>query len=91
MPLTIPDELLAQAHLTEQEARVEIACHLYDARRISKAAASRLAGLSRVAFEEELLHRGLPLIRYTEEMFRQDLAAIGPTSEREGGADAGRQ
>jgi hypothetical protein len=31
MPVIIPDETLKQAGLTESEARIEIACRLFDA------------------------------------------------------------
>ena len=35
MPLTIPDSLLEQAKLTEQDAKIEIACRLFQAHRLS--------------------------------------------------------
>lgn len=63
MALTIPDETLAELRMDEQQARVEIACRLYDADKLSKPAAARFAGLSRPEFEAELLQRGLPWVR----------------------------
>lgn len=62
MPLLIPDELLAQAGLTETEARIEIACRLYDAGVLEQPSAVRLAGIDRVHFWEELRRRGLPWV-----------------------------
>ena len=41
MPLTISDDLLAKAGLTERDARIEIACRLYDAGKLTMPAATR--------------------------------------------------
>ena len=76
MPLTISDDMLKEAGLTEREALIEFACRLFDAEKLTKFQASKLLGMSRDEFEGELLERGLPLFRYTEEAFRQDLAAV---------------
>lgn len=59
MPLIIPDDILEQANLTEQQARVEIACRLFQSRTLSLGLAARLAGLGRVDFEEALISRGI--------------------------------
>lgn len=82
MPLVISDEMLESAKLTEQELRVEIACRLYDARRIGKGMAARFAGLTRSQLEDELVKRGLPVIRYTEEMWAEDLKALETLNEK---------
>jgi predicted HTH domain antitoxin len=76
MPLTISDELLKDAGLTEREALIEFACRMFDADRLTKPMALRVSGLSRVEFERELINRGLPIIHYTEEMWEQDLEAL---------------
>jgi predicted HTH domain antitoxin len=76
MPLTIPDEALRAAGLTEQEALIEFACRLFDAQRLNVHQAARLVGLDRYRFEAELARRGIPIYRYTEEHLRQDLEAI---------------
>ncbi len=76
MPVVIPDDVLRKANLTEREALIEIACRLYDVGKLHLWAAAQLAGLSRVEFEEALISRGLPVYRYTEEDFQEDLAAI---------------
>lgn len=68
----VPDEVLERTGLTEREARIELACRLFDAQRISKGEATRLCGLSRTEFEQELARRDLPVIRYTQEMWEQD-------------------
>lgn len=76
MPLTIPDDLLAEAGLNERDARIEIACRLYDAGKLSMPAATRWAGLTRTQFEEELLRRQLPICRPTREDLKQDLETL---------------
>jgi len=76
MPLTIPDDILAETGLNERDARIEIACHLFDAGRLTMPAAARWAGLSRTELEEELLRRNLPLCRPTVEDFEQDLETL---------------
>jgi len=76
MPFTISDEMLKQAGLGEQDARVEIACRLYDAERLSLHQAARWAGLDRTGIETALLSRGLPIYRITEQDLKDDLDAI---------------
>jgi predicted HTH domain antitoxin len=63
MTLTIPDDILQQAGLTEHEALVEFACRLFDAGRLPLAAAARLAALSRAEMEDELGRRGIAIYR----------------------------
>ena len=83
MPLTIPDETLQQMKMTEQEARIEIACQLYTADKIAKPAASRLAGLSRDEFEGELMKRGMPWIRlHWDETYEHEFAELARERER---------
>ena len=45
MPLTISDDWLAASHMAEQEARLEIACRLYDAGKLNFPIATRWAGV----------------------------------------------
>lgn len=65
MPLTFSDELLQQAGFGEAEARIEIACRLFEHGRLPLWAAAQWASLSRVQFEDELLKRRIPLCRPT--------------------------
>jgi predicted HTH domain antitoxin len=76
MPLTIPDEALHAAGLTEREALVEFACRLFDAGKLSLPAASKLARLSRIEFEKELFNRNIPAYRITLEDYEQDLESL---------------
>ena len=63
MPVTLPDELLTEAGLSETDAKLEIACRLYDAGKLTMPQATHWAGITRVEFENALLERDLPLIR----------------------------
>jgi len=76
MPLTITDEQLRSLSMGEHEARIEIACRLFDAGKMSFGHASKLAGVSEDQMYDEIAKRGIPRYRYTEEHLEQDLRAI---------------
>ena len=76
MPLIISDETLKEAGLTEQEARIEIACRLFDAEKLYLWPAAQLAGLSRGEFEDELHRRKIPIYRPTLEDLRSDIETL---------------
>jgi predicted HTH domain antitoxin len=76
MPLLIDDDTLKQAGLTEQEARVEFACRLFQAGRLSKVATARLCSLDRVGFESELQKRSIDIFGYTAADLDADLATL---------------
>ncbi len=76
MPLVIPDDVLQEAGLGERDALIEFAGRLFDAGKLSLWGTARLAGLSRVAFEEELLTRRIPLVRPDESDLADDLVAL---------------
>jgi len=76
MPLTIPDELLSDAGITPDDARLEFACRLYDGGRLSFGQAIRWSGLTRTDFEAAMLARGLPLYRPTVEDLERDLDTL---------------
>jgi predicted HTH domain antitoxin len=76
MPLTLSDELLKQAGMTEEEARVEIACRLFDAGKLALWPAAQLAGMERVEFEAELIARKIPIYRMTVDEFQTDLETL---------------
>lgn len=82
MPLTIPDEVLAEAQLTVRSAAVEIACRLFDAGRLTLWQAARWVGLSRTEFESELLDRRIPIYRPTIEEVKSDLEALERLAKR---------
>ncbi len=76
MSLTIPDEILRSAGMSEREAKVEIACRLYEAEKLQLWPAAQWAGLSRTEFEAELLERKIPVYRLTEQDFETDLSSL---------------
>jgi predicted HTH domain antitoxin len=75
MTLTIPDEVLHEARMTEEELRGEIAVVLFSRERLTLAQAARLAGLPRIEFQRLLASREIP-IHYDVEDFRQDMATL---------------
>ena len=72
MTVTLPDDP-ALLHLDENQLRLDIACSLFAAGRISRGVAARIAGFDSFAFDEELFRRKIPT--WTLEMFEQDMAA----------------
>ena len=73
MPVIIPDETLKQAGLTESEARIEIACRLFDADKLHLWPAARLARLSRDEFEAALISRGIAVYRIDDDYLKHEL------------------
>lgn len=57
-----------------REQRIERACELYASGQLSREPATKLAGLDRAQFDEELFRRHIPT--YTREMLEQDLAVV---------------
>lgn len=78
MPLTISDEQLKEAGVTKREARVELACRLFDVGRLDLWPAAKLAGLTRAEFEGELRQRQRNIAAYrpTLDDLAQELRAI---------------
>jgi predicted HTH domain antitoxin len=76
MPLTIPDDVLRKTGMSEDEARVEIACRLFEAGKLALWPAAQWAGLSRSQFEEEVLDRRIPLYRPTQRDLDAELDAM---------------
>jgi len=75
MPITISDEVLAAAHMTEPELKQELAVTLFQQERLTLAQASRLAGLGQLAFQALLAAREIP-IHYGIEEFHADLRTL---------------
>ena len=65
LTLTLSDDVLKQAGMTAEEARIEIACRLFDAGKLHLWPAAQLAQMSRDEFEAELMRRKIPVYRYT--------------------------
>ncbi len=73
MTITLPDDP-ALLHLDEALLRLDIACGLFAAGRISRGVARRIAGMGSLEFDEELFRRKIPT--WTVEMFEQDMASL---------------
>jgi predicted HTH domain antitoxin len=75
MNVTIPDEILQSARMTEEELRQELAVLLFQKDRLTLAQASRLASMDRLRFQHLLASRGIP-VHYDVEEFEQDLSTL---------------
>jgi predicted HTH domain antitoxin len=75
MTITIPDHLLQQSGHTEAQVRLQVAISLFQADIFTLAQAARMAGLPRIAFQQELAKRQIPL-HIGEEEVQQDLETL---------------
>jgi predicted HTH domain antitoxin len=73
--MTIPDEILQAAHMSEAEMLQEIAVLLYTREKVTLALASRLAGMDRLRFQHLLASRGIP-VNLDVSDFEQDLETL---------------
>ena len=78
MPVTISDEVLTAAEISEAELRQELALVLFQQERLTLAQASRLAEMSQLAFQALLADRRIP-IHYGIEEFREDVKTLRQT------------
>ena len=81
MPVTISDDVLAAAHLSESELRLELAVALFREERLTLAQASRLAEVDQFAFQSALADRKIP-IHYGIAELHEDLRTIDALSRR---------
>lgn len=77
MLLTISDELVSAAHITEPELKRELALTLFQQDRLTLAQASRLAEITQLAFQRLLADRQIP-IHYGIDEFREDMRSLKP-------------
>jgi predicted HTH domain antitoxin len=75
MNVSIPDEILESARMSEAELRLEIAVLLFEKDRITLAQASVLAGMDRLRFQHLLASRGIPL-HYDVDELEEDLVTL---------------
>jgi predicted HTH domain antitoxin len=73
--VTIPDEILQAARMSEDELRQEMAVLLFQKDRLTLGQASRLARMDRLRFQHLLASRDIP-VHYGSEEFEQDLATL---------------
>jgi predicted HTH domain antitoxin len=75
MPVSISDEILESAHLTESELKIELALALFQTERLTLGQAARLAELGQLDFQRLLANRRIP-IHYGIEELESDLNTI---------------
>ena len=73
MILTLRDDP-ALADMSESDIRLDLACALFAAGRISRVVACRIAGMERLPFDQEFIRRRIPSV--TEEMLDDDIANL---------------
>jgi predicted HTH domain antitoxin len=76
MALIITDDTLSKAQLSADELLVDLACYLYDKKRMSMGQARQLTGLDQIRFQKELAKRDI-YIHYTAEDLEKDLQNLG--------------
>ncbi len=76
MALLISDEILEKAQISEKELLLDLACYLYDKKKLSMGIARGLANLNQIEFQMELAKREID-IHYTEEDLQKDLKNLG--------------
>jgi predicted HTH domain antitoxin len=81
MPVTISDDVLAAAHLSEAQLRLELAVALFREERLTLAQASRLAETDQLTFQSILAEREIP-IHYGIEEFHEDLRTLDADTRR---------
>jgi predicted HTH domain antitoxin len=75
MSMTIPNEVLEAAHLSEAELRQELAVLLFQQERLTLAQAAALADIDRLRFQHLLASRDI-LIHYDVAEFEADLETL---------------
>lgn len=73
--VTVPDDLLAAAGLTEREMAAEVALELYRREKLTMGQAKRLAGVDLVSFWQLMATRDI-YIHYDVEDLEQDIATL---------------
>lgn len=76
MALVISDETLSTVQLSAEELLVDIACLLYERKRMSMGQARKLALLDHISFQQELSKRNIDL-HYSEIDLKKDLKNLG--------------
>jgi predicted HTH domain antitoxin len=79
--VTVPDELLAAAGLTEEQMAVELALEMYRREKLSMGQAVHLARMDYVSFWRLMASRDM-YIHYDVEDLEQDLATVRYLEQR---------
>ena len=79
MSLTISDEILGSAGLSDRELLIEIAVMLFQQERVSLGKASKIANMNYVEFQELIAKRNIP-IHYEVKDFEEDIETLKETN-----------
>jgi predicted HTH domain antitoxin len=75
MTIELPDMNIGSQPLTSEQARIELACALYAAWKVSMSQAVKIAGMPRILFWDELGKRKIPR-HYRVEDFEHDMRVL---------------
>jgi predicted HTH domain antitoxin len=75
MTIELPEVTIGSQPLTSEQARIELACALYAAWKISMSQAVKIAGMPRILFWAELGKRKIPR-QYGVEDFEHDMRVL---------------
>lgn len=75
MTIELPDKELGSLQLTDEEARIGLACGLYAARKVSMGRGAKIAGIPYIHFMHELGKRGI-CMNYGMEDLLQDIETV---------------
>ena len=75
MSVTFSEEVLKQAHMTNEELAVEMAVHLFEIEKLTFWQAARMAGMNHWDFQQLLGSRQIPL-HYGVEEFEKDVQTL---------------
>ena len=75
MTIELPDVNIGSQPLTSEQARIELACGLYAAWKVSMSQAVKIAGMPRILFWSELGKRKIPR-HYRVEDFEHDMRVL---------------
>jgi predicted HTH domain antitoxin len=79
--VTIPDDVMQAAHLSEADLRQELAVVLCQRERLTVGQAARFAGMDRLRFQHLLSSRGV-LMHYDVAEFEADLKTLADLAPR---------
>lgn len=75
MTITVPDSVAEESHLTPETVLLDVAIGIYKREQWSMGRCAKIAGLTRVQFQEELGKREIP-INYDAADFDQDMTTM---------------
>ena len=81
MTIELPDAEIESLHLTEKQARLELAVGLYAGREVTLGRAARIAGTTYAAFMQEIAKRGI-CISYTQQDALDDIRQLSQQSPK---------